>query len=201
MLKHAALAAAALALAWTTSTAPADAADTTQARPKLFVLYSSAMKSFGYIPEKYTGSNPNGNCKGQNVSLPLSWDNVPANTKSFAINMFDPAARGGVGFIHWVAYDIPADKKGLKEGEANSDTAFGGGKNGQGKAGWASPCPPPTDYPHPYTITLTATDIAPGTLKAGMTRDELFAALQGHTLGVTTFIARSPKPPKGEKGN
>jgi Raf kinase inhibitor-like YbhB/YbcL family protein len=193
MLKHAALAAAALALAWTTSTAPAGAADT-KPRPKLFVLYSSAMKSFGYMPEKYVGTNPNGNCKGQNVSLPLSWDNVPANTKSFAIMMFDPAARGGMGFSHWVAYDIPADKKGLKEGEANSDTAFGGGKNGTGSAGWRGPCPPPSDYPHPYTIALVATDIAPGTLKPGMNRDELLAALQNHALGITTFIARSPKP-------
>jgi hypothetical protein len=197
MLKHAAFAAAALALAWTASTAPAGAADA-KPRPKLFVLYSSAMKSFGYMPEKYVGNNPNGNCKGQNVSLPLSWDNVPANTKSFAINMFDPAARGGAGFVHWVAYDIPADKKGLKEGEANKTSGFVGGKNGAGDATWRGPCPPPTDYPHPYTITLTATDIAPGTLKPGMTRDELFAALQAHTLGVTTFIARSPKPPKGD---
>lgn len=193
MLKHAAFAATALALAWTTSTAPAGAADT-KPRPKLFVLYSSALKSFGYMPEKYVGSNPNGNCKGQNVSLPLSWDNVPTSTKSFALLMFDPAARAGLGFSHWVAYDIPGDKKGLKEGEANSDTAFGAGKNGAGKVGWAGPCPPPTDYPHPYTITLVATDIAPGSLKTGMTRDELLAALQGHALGVTTFIARSPKP-------
>lgn len=193
MLKHAALAAAALALAWTTSTAPAGAADQ-KPRPKLFVLYSSAMKTFGYMPEKYVGSNPNGNCKGQNVSLPLSWDNVPANTKSFAITMVDPAARAGLGFVHWVVYDIPGDKKGLKEGEANSDTAFGPGKNGAGAGGWRGPCPPPTDYPHPYTITLIATDIAPGTLKAGMNRDELSAALQGHALGLTTFIARSPKP-------
>jgi hypothetical protein len=175
------------------STAPAGAADQ-KPRPKLFVLYSPAMKSFGYMPEKYVGTNPNGNCKGGNVSLPLSWDNVPANTKSFAILMFDPAARAGMGFSHWVAYDIPGDKKGLKEGEANSETAFGAGKNGANGAGWRGPCPPPADYPHPYTITLVATDIAPGTLQAGMNRDQLLAALQGHALGVTTFIARSPKP-------
>jgi Raf kinase inhibitor-like YbhB/YbcL family protein len=195
MLKHAALAAAGLALAWTTSAAPAGAADT-KSRPKLFVLYSTAMKSFSYMPEKYVGTNPNGNCKGGNVSMPLSWDNVPANTKSFAITMVDPVARASQGFVHWVAYDIPADKKGLKEGEANSDTAFGAGKNGTGRAGWAGPCPNPADYPHPYTIALIATDIAPGTLQAGMNRDQLLAALQGHALGVTTFIARSPKPPK-----
>jgi len=186
--------AAAFALAFALgASAPAGAADQ-KPRPKLFVLYSSAMKSFGYMPEKYVGNNPNGNCKGQNVSPPLSWDNVPANTKSFAITMVDPVARAGQGFIHWVAYDIPADKKGLKEGEANSETAFGTGKNGAGRVGWAGPCPNPADYPHPYTITLVATDIAPGTLQSGLNRDALVAALQSHALGVTTFIARSPKP-------
>jgi Raf kinase inhibitor-like YbhB/YbcL family protein len=194
MLKHAAFAVAALALAWAAGTAPAGAADAKQPRPKLFVLYSPAMKSFSYMPEKYVGSNPNGNCKGQNVSLPLSWDNVPANTKSFAITMYDPAARGGAGFVHWVAYDIPGDKKGLKEGEANSTTGFVGGKNGAGDGTWRGPCAPLTDYPHPYTITLVATDLAPGTLKPGMTRAELDAALQGHALGTTTFIAREAKP-------
>lgn len=195
MLKQALFAAAALGLVFAAGAAPVGAADApAKARPKLFVLYSTAMKSFRYMPLKYVGNNPNGNCKGENVSLPLTWDNAPANTKSFAITMFDPAARGGAGFVHWVAYDIPADKKGLKEGEANSETAFGAGKNGAGKVGWAGPCAPPTDYPHPYTITLIATDIAPGTLQQGMNRDQLLAALQGHALGVTTFIAREPKP-------
>jgi Raf kinase inhibitor-like YbhB/YbcL family protein len=194
MLKQTLFAAVALAIGLYTS-APAGAADNdAKARPKLFVLYSPAMHSYGYMPEKYVGTNPNGNCKGQNVSLPLAWSNVPANTKSFAITMVDPVPRAGMGFVHWVAYDIPGDKKGLKEGEANSDTAFGAGKNGAGKVGWAGPCPPPTDYPHPYTITLIATDIAPGTLQDGLNRDQLLAALQGHALGVTTFIARAPKP-------
>lgn len=166
--------------------------------PKLFVLSSPAMESFGYIADKYVNNNPqNHNCSGENVSLPLNWANVPDGTKSFAITMLDPVPRGGMGFVHWVAYDIPADKKGLKEGEANSETAFGAGKNGAGKVGWAGPCPPPTDYPHPYTIELVATDIEPGTLKSGMTRDELLAALQGHVRGATTFIARYHKPAAG----
>jgi Raf kinase inhibitor-like YbhB/YbcL family protein len=193
MLKQTVLAAVALACAFGAS-APAVSAADTKPRPKLFVLYSPAMKSFGYMPLKYIGSNPNGNCKGQNVALPLNWANVPANTKSFAITMVDPVPRAGQGFVHWVAYDIPGDKTGLKEGEANSDTAFGAGKNTIGKVGWFGPCAPLTDYPHPYLITLVATDIAPGTLQAGMNRDQLLAALQGHSLGVTTFIAREPKP-------
>jgi Raf kinase inhibitor-like YbhB/YbcL family protein len=197
MLMKTVFAAAALALIGSAMAAPAsDAADT--ARPKLFALSSSAMKGYSYMPEKYVGNNPqNHNCSGGNVSLPLSWKNAPDGTKSFAITMFDPVPRASVGFVHWVAYDIPADKTSLKEGEANNPTGFVGGKNGAGAMSWAGPCPPPADYPHPYIITLIATDIAPGTLKAGMNRDDLLAALQGHALGVTTLVARAPKPAKG----
>ena len=82
--------------------------------------------------------------------------------------MLDPVARGGVGFVHWVAYDIPADKKGPKEGEANSDTAFGAGKNGAGGVGWRGPCPTADRLSRiPTPSALIATDIAPGTLKPG----------------------------------
>jgi Raf kinase inhibitor-like YbhB/YbcL family protein len=197
MLKKIIFAAAALTLVGGVLAAPsANAADT--ARPTLFALTSPAMKSYTYMPDKYIGTNPqNHNCSGGNVSLPLSWKNAPDGTKSFAITMYDPAARGGAGFVHWVAYDIPGDKKGLKEGEANSTTGFVGGKNGAGEGTWRGPCAPLVDYPHPYIITLVATDIAPGTLKPGLTRDELGAALQGHALAITTFIAREAKPAKG----
>ena len=101
MLKNALLATAALALIAGASVSPVGAADTdAKAKPKLFAVYSSAMHSYSYMPEKYVGSNPNGNCKGQNVSLPLGWTNVPANTKSFAITMFDPVARGSQAPVH-----------------------------------------------------------------------------------------------------
>jgi Raf kinase inhibitor-like YbhB/YbcL family protein len=175
----------------------AAAADDQAPRPKLFTLYSPAMRSFGYIPDKYAGNNPqNHNCSGENVSLPLNWSNPPEGTKSFAITMVDPVPRGGQGFVHWVAYDIAPTWNHLREGEASNPNpkGFVGGKNGAGDTAWRGPCPPPTDYPHPYTIELVATDVAPGTLKPGMTRDELIAALQGHVLGATTFIARYHKP-------
>jgi phosphatidylethanolamine-binding protein (PEBP) family uncharacterized protein len=60
-------------------------------------------------------------------------DKSPANTKSYAIIMFDPVGRGGLGVVHWVAYDIPATKTSLTEGEASSpSTEFKGGKNTPG---------------------------------------------------------------------
>jgi len=162
------------------------------AKSKVFNISSPALKDFGMLKKKYAGKNDqNKNCVGENVSPPLRWTNAPANTKSFAIIMFDPAGRGGAGVVHWVAYDIPASKTGLKEGEASQPSnEFKGGKNTPGLTTYFGPCPPFGDKPHPYVITLIASDIAPGTLQAGMTKDELANALNGHVLGATTMVAR-----------
>jgi Raf kinase inhibitor-like YbhB/YbcL family protein len=160
-----------------------------------FTLSSPALKNGGFLPKKYAGNNPqNKNCDGQNVSLPLAWKNAPPNTKSFAILMTDLVGRGGLGVSHWVAYDIPATKTSFKEGETSQPSKdFVGGKNTPGTLVYYGPCPPMTDMPHPYTIVLIATDIATGTLQAGMTAAELGAALQGHTLASTSFVANYRK--------
>lgn len=157
-----------------------------------FDITSSAVQDGGMLAQKNAGNNPqNKNCDGQNVSPPLAWTNPPANTKSYAIIMFDPVGRGGLGVVHWVAYDIPATKTSLTEGEASSpSTEFKGGKNTPGSLTYLGPCPPIGDKPHPYIITLIATDIEPGTLKPEMTRDELGAALTGHIRGATSIVTR-----------
>ena len=162
------------------------------AKSKVFNISSPAFKDFGMLKKKNAGMNPqNKNCVGENVSPPLRWTNAPSNTKSFAIIMFDPAGRGGAGVVHWVAYDIPTSKTSLKEGEASQPSSeFKGGKNIAGKETYFGPCPPFGDKPHPYVITLVASDLAPDALQAGMTKDELATALNGHVLGATTMVAR-----------
>ena len=87
-------------------------------------------------PRKFAGADPSRTdppCPGQNVSPPLEWSNAPARTKSFAILMFDPDGGGGPGASHWVAYNIPASKTRLMEGEASaSPKDFTGGRNNVG---------------------------------------------------------------------
>ena len=183
------LAIAALAAAWT-----AIPAKLGQAADAKFTLQLAGDEGWRLHARRNMSATIRRNCSGQNVSLPLAWANAPAATKSFAITMFDPVPGAGLGFVHWVVYDIPATRTSLAEGEGNNPSAFVGGKNSVGSSVWFGPCPALTDAPHPYTITLIATDIPPGTLQPGMTRDQLIAALQGHALGVTTFIARYPKP-------
>ena len=181
------LSAAIAAATWFIPAGPAAAA-----RSKVFNLSSPTIRDFGMLKKRNAGMNPkNKNCVGENVSPPLRWTNAPANTKSFAITMFDPAGRGGAGVVHWIAYDIPASKTGLKEGEATKPSSeFKGGKNIMGIETYFGPCPPFGDKPHPYVITLSATDLAPGALQAGLNKDELDKALAGHVLGDTTLVVR-----------
>ena len=47
---------------------------------------------------------------------------------------------------------------------------------------------------HHYTFTLIATDLDPTALKPGLTKDELFTALKGHTKGAAGLVGLFGKP-------
>jgi Raf kinase inhibitor-like YbhB/YbcL family protein len=160
-----------------------------------FRLTSPEYQDNGILAVKNAGNNKaSANCVGQNISPPLAWSNPPAGTKSFALVMVDPEARGGSGVVHMVIYGIPASVTGFAEGELSQPSdKFVGGKSTMGKATYSGPCPPPGAYHH-YTLILIATDLDPKALAPGMTRDELLAALKGHTKGTAGLILRFTHP-------
>jgi hypothetical protein len=125
-------------------------------------------------------------CPGQNVSPQLAWHNAPANTKSFAILMYDVDGQYGAGVSHWVAYNIAPTTTELKEGDGSAGKGFTGGSNTRGLANYMGPCPPQGDGPHHYMITVMATDLEP-TLAPGLTREQFLAAAKGHLLTSATI--------------
>jgi len=160
-----------------------------------FTISSSSFKDGERLATKMAGNNKqNPNCVGENVSPALSWSNPPAGTKSYALIMYDPEGRGGLGVVHWVAYGISASVTGFAEGETSVQTdKYVGGKSTPGLAHYFGPCTP-AGAPHHYTFTLIATDLEPTALQAGMTRDELMKALDGHAKGATGIIGTFSKP-------
>src|SRR5579863_1193390 len=46
-------------------------------------------------------------CNGQNISPALLWSGEPAGTQSFAATIYDPDARAGGGWWHWMVFKIP----------------------------------------------------------------------------------------------
>ena len=183
MLRHVLAATAALLLAGTAYAA------------EPFTLTSSSFKDGERLATKMAGNNKsNPNCVGENVSPALSWSNPPAGTKSYALIMFDPEGRGGLGVVHWVAYGIPASVTGFAEGEVSGPSdKYVGGKSTPGLAHYFGPCTPPGDWHH-YTFTLIATDLDPKALEPGLTRDQLFEKLAGHAKGAAGLIGRFTKP-------
>ena len=105
--------------------------------------------------------------------------------------MIDPDGRRGIGSVHWIAYDIPATRTEMKEGEGGtSSKEITGGKNSRGSTIYTCPCGPPVDAPHHDVIDVIALDLAPGSLQPGLDRDQLLKIIDGHSLGPASLVVR-----------
>jgi len=131
---------------------------------------------------------------GSDVSPQLSWSGVPAGAKSLAITMFDPDARGGGGFWHWVVLDIPPAVTSLAGGAGGGSLPQGavGGSNGMGTAVYLGPCPPDAIVHH-YQITLYALPEKPAVEPSAKPEDAA-AYLTKHALATARITPVFQKP-------
>lgn len=161
-----------------------------------FSITSSSFKDGTMLATKNAGNiKTNPNCVGDNVSPPLSFANPPAGTNSYVLLMVDPEGRGGLGVNHWVAYGIPVSVTGFAENEVSQLTdKYVGGKSTQGLGHYMGPCTPPGTGMHHYTFTLIATDLDPKAIEPGLTKEELFPKLAGHTKGAAGLVGLFGRP-------
>lgn len=147
-------------------------------------LSSPAFEQGGKIPTKYT-------CEGQNISIPLSFADVPANAKSLVLIMDDPDVPPSVRkermYDHWVIYDLPPTVKTLAE---NSTPPGIQGENTSGQNAYAGPCPP--DREHRYFFKLYALDTLLN-LPPGATKTQVEKAMEGHILASSELMGRYNK--------
>jgi Raf kinase inhibitor-like YbhB/YbcL family protein len=116
------------------------------------LIRSPAFPDGSAIPSVYT-------CEGRNVSPPLEWSEVPAQTRSLVLLCDDPDAPAGT-WHHWAAYDIPRDLSGLPEGAGKaSNKDLKQGKNDFDRIGYGGPCPPRGHGPHHYHFRLLALSV------------------------------------------
>lgn len=131
------------------------------------------------IPKEFTAD-------GRDISPPLKWSLGPAQTQEFVLFMEDPDAPGKEPFVHWIVYGMPANQTRLPPG---ASSAMGGstspanmiqGANSKGSNSYDGPEPPPGKA-HRYYFELFALDAAI-ILPAGATKEQVVAAMNGHTL-------------------
>lgn len=120
-------------------------------------------------------------CGGANVSPALSWSGAPPATRSFAVTVFDPDARKGRGWWHWLAYDIAPHRTGFAADAGVSEaTSMKQGRNDFGHARYDGPCPPPGPAHH-YIFTVYALDV-PALKPAAQTPAAVDQAIRRHAL-------------------
>jgi Raf kinase inhibitor-like YbhB/YbcL family protein len=130
-------------------------------------------------------------CDGQEASPELSWNTPPGNTQSLVLLVTDKDSLFGYSFVHWVLYDLPADKRELPAGVAKQEQLPDGsrqGNNDDDKIGYLGPCPPGKSS-HRYVFALYALDTKLS-LSPGATKKEVVKAMNGHVLAAGELIGR-----------
>jgi Raf kinase inhibitor-like YbhB/YbcL family protein len=158
---------------------PADQGASSTAPPGAFSIRAASLVPGSVLPDVYT-------CKGASESPEVTWDGVPAGTKSLALILDDPDAPGG-RFTHWLVFNIPPDSHGLSRAQPNAKVLANGAQQGEhsvGSRGYYPPCPP-IGSSHRYVFRLYAVDM--DITQPTADRESIDWALTDHTLAKTEF--------------
>ena len=145
-------------------------------------IESSQFAEGAMIPSKFT-------CDGKDISPPLSWQDIPAGTKSFALISDDPDAPVGT-WVHWVLYNIPPNFTGLEENITSEKEFKNGmrqGSNSWPRTGYGGPCPP--SGTHRYFFKLYALDTMLD-LTPGINKEQLLKAMSCHILAEAQLMGK-----------
>ncbi len=151
-----------------------------------------------FLPDKFT-KHADESHKLHNIpitSFPISIDEAPQNTKSYALTFLDYDAVPVAGFpwIHWIAANIPSRATLIPENnsqspiiqmtQGNNSTAgkYISNTDERTKARYFGPTPP--DGTHTYELTVYALDTNLD-LTDGFWLNDLRNQMQGHILAQT----------------
>lgn len=141
-------------------------------------LHSNAFKDHGTMPVKYARQTIAG---GRNISVPLSWEEVPEGTESFALVMVDISARN---WVHWIVINIPAETRSIEEGASGLRMPVGSREllNTFGTPNYGGPQPPQGTGIHSYVTTLYALSVEELPLPESTSYSGFIKAIEGKIL-------------------
>jgi Raf kinase inhibitor-like YbhB/YbcL family protein len=130
---------------------------------------------------------------GSDTSPQLSWSGFPAETKSFAVTVYDPDAPTASGFWHWAVANIPVSTTSLPSGagdDAGSGLPEGAVQfaNDAGLRRFVGAAPPPGHGAHHYYVTVHALDVAHLDLPEDATPAYLGFNLFSHALARAVIV-------------
>jgi Raf kinase inhibitor-like YbhB/YbcL family protein len=153
------------------------------------VISSSAFASNEAIPQIYT-------CEGANLSPPLEWSGIPAETSSIVLIVDDPDAPDPAApkmtWVHWLLYNLPPTILCLPEGMSGPQLPTGTleGLNNWRRTGYGGPCPPIGK--HRYFFKLYAMSAMLPDLGIP-SKDQLERSMNGKVLAMAELVGTYEK--------
>jgi len=150
-------------------------------------ISSSAFKDGERIPVQYVMPGAG----GKNLSIPLTWKNVPSGTKSFALSMVDPHPVAQ-NWVHWLVINIPSQVTSLEEGASGKKMPAGSKEliNSFGDIGYGGPQPPTGTGEHPYVVTIYALTVEKLDLTMNASLPQFKRALEGKVIGSASITGK-----------
>ena len=137
-------------------------AGTSCANSSVFSINVPDLPEYGFHVKNVLSANYGFGCNGENLSPAISWANAPKETKSFVVTIYDKDAPTGIGWMHWVVANIPANTTALPEGIKADGTNLPQGalqtRTDFGVPGFGGACPP-EGQKHRYEIKVTAVSV------------------------------------------
>ena len=150
-------------------------------------ISSPAFKDGGKIPIQYVMPGAG----GKNISIPLSWKNIPSGTKSFALSIVDihPVAQN---WVHWLVINIPTNITSLEEGASRKKMPPGSIelRNSFGDIGYGGPQPPKGTGDHSYVVTIYALNVEKLDLKQDASLFAFKKAIEGKVIGSASVTGK-----------
>jgi Raf kinase inhibitor-like YbhB/YbcL family protein len=121
--------------------------------PESIRLRSGAFEEGGLIPGRHAGAGV-----GENVSPPLEWSNLPAETIELLLIAQDPDAPLPRPVVHLLVFGIPPNCAGAAQGAFNpgAKSVFHFGRGLFGRVGYLGPRPVRGHGPHRYVFQIFA---------------------------------------------
>lgn len=135
---------------------------------------------------------------GQNISPPLVWSDLPANTKELALLFENITPQTKAPFVQWLVYRIPPDSGGLPEGfkhkrDPKEPVDVLQGENSLGNVGYDGPLGT-LNRTIRYRFRLFALD-QPLELPPGLDKEAFLAAASGHVFEQGDLIVTYERGP------
>lgn len=171
-----------------------------QAQNAAFTLSVDGFNDGADIPIRYSqaaeGARPGGG-----TSPAINWENAPAGTQSFVVNMMDldfAPDRGTRTQVHWVVWNVPGSAMGLEGNQPQGDKLPNGASqiSATGRV-YRGPGAGANGPKHHYLFEVYALDTTLSVMASDdpiATRDAVLAAMDGHVLGKSVYMGLFRRP-------